>query len=65
MYAVVTAHRGRVAVESAPGRTEFTVRLPLNPELPSTVSQPATGSGRAGSEAAADAVHQDVTQVVQ
>ncbi|GLY96202.1 HAMP domain-containing sensor histidine kinase [Actinoplanes sp. NBRC 103695] len=30
VYAVVTAHGGTVAVESAPGRTEFTVRLPLS-----------------------------------
>ncbi|HEU4346325.1 MAG TPA: HAMP domain-containing sensor histidine kinase [Actinoplanes sp.] len=29
VHAVVTAHGGTVSVESAPGRTEFTVRLPL------------------------------------
>jgi two-component system, OmpR family, sensor kinase len=28
--AVVKAHRGTITVESSPGRTEFTVRLPLN-----------------------------------
>jgi two-component system OmpR family sensor kinase len=27
--AIVRAHRGQLAVESEPGRTEFTVRLPL------------------------------------
>ena len=31
VHAVVTAHGGTVSVESAPGRTEFTVRLPLVP----------------------------------
>jgi two-component system OmpR family sensor kinase len=29
VHAVVTAHGGTVSVDSAPGRTEFTVRLPL------------------------------------
>jgi two-component system OmpR family sensor kinase len=28
--AVVTAHRGRVSVDSRPGETAFTVRLPLS-----------------------------------
>jgi two-component system, OmpR family, sensor kinase len=32
--AVVTAHRGTVAVRSVPGRTAFTVRLPLGPPDP-------------------------------
>ncbi|BCJ52483.1 two-component sensor histidine kinase [Actinoplanes sp. NBRC 14428] len=49
VHAVVTAHAGTVAVTSEPGRTKFTVRLPLTPELP----------------AEPDAVHQHVTQVVQ
>jgi two-component system OmpR family sensor kinase len=29
VHAVVTAHRGQVSVESEPGRTVFTVRLPI------------------------------------
>ena len=29
VHAVVTAHGGTVGVDSRPGRTEFTVRLPL------------------------------------
>ncbi|MEV6602316.1 HAMP domain-containing sensor histidine kinase [Actinoplanes sp. NPDC051346] len=49
VHAVVTAHGGAVEVDSAPGRTRFTVRLPLTPELPTE----------------ADAVHQHVPQVVQ
>ncbi|WP_305786034.1 HAMP domain-containing sensor histidine kinase [Symbioplanes lichenis] len=49
VHAVVTAHGGRVEVASVPGRTEFTVRLPLQP-----VSQPQP-----------QAVHQYVPQVVQ
>jgi two-component system OmpR family sensor kinase len=32
--AVVAAHRGRVAVESRPGQTVFTVALPLVPPAP-------------------------------
>jgi two-component system OmpR family sensor kinase len=28
--AVVKAHNGSITVDSSPGRTEFTVRLPLN-----------------------------------
>jgi len=55
VHAVVTAHGGTVSVASAPGRTEFTVRLPLVP--------PADAAG--GSPAGADAVHQHVAQVVQ
>ena len=31
VHAVVTAHRGTVSVDSSPGRTVFTVRLPLVP----------------------------------
>jgi two-component system OmpR family sensor kinase len=31
VHAVVTAHGGKVSVRSAPGRTEFTVRLPAAP----------------------------------
>jgi two-component system OmpR family sensor kinase len=31
VHAVVTAHRGQVSVESVPGRTVFTVTLPLAP----------------------------------
>ncbi|MET8148320.1 HAMP domain-containing sensor histidine kinase [Actinoplanes sp. NPDC049668] len=36
VHAVVTAHGGTVSVHSAPGRTEFTVRLPTTtvPQLP-------------------------------
>jgi two-component system, OmpR family, sensor kinase len=34
VHAVVTAHGGTVSVDSVPGRTEFTVRLPLTAELP-------------------------------
>jgi two-component system OmpR family sensor kinase len=49
VHAVVTAHRGRVTVDSVPGRTVFTVTLPLG----------------ARSADAADAVHQYVPQVVQ
>jgi two-component system OmpR family sensor kinase len=49
VHAVTTAHGGRVLVASEPGRTEFTVVLPLE----------------AGSVAAADAVHEHVAQVVQ
>ncbi|WP_306214654.1 sensor histidine kinase [Actinoplanes sp. RD1] len=49
VHAVVTAHGGTVEVASMPGRTEFTVRLPLQP-----VSQPQP-----------QAVHQYVPQVVQ
>jgi two-component system OmpR family sensor kinase len=40
VHAVVTAHGGTVAVESAPGRTEFTVRLPaLSTAQPDAVHQ--------------------------
>ncbi|OJF11030.1 sensor histidine kinase [Couchioplanes caeruleus] len=49
VHAVVTAHGGSVGVDSVPGRTQFTVRLPLTPALP----------------AEADAVHQHVPEVVQ
>jgi two-component system OmpR family sensor kinase len=51
VHAVVTAHRGRVTVSSEPGRTQFTVLLPL-------VDQHGTGGS-------ADAVEQHLTQVVQ
>jgi two-component system, OmpR family, sensor kinase len=45
VYAVVTAHGGTVSVDSRPGRTEFTVRLPLDPAGPATVeSSPAPGA---------------------
>jgi two-component system OmpR family sensor kinase len=37
VHAVVTAHGGTVSVDSRPGRTEFTVRLPLDPARPATV----------------------------
>jgi two-component system, OmpR family, sensor kinase len=33
--AVVRAHNGTITVNSSPGRTEFTVRLPLNGWQPS------------------------------
>ncbi|GGQ67601.1 sensor histidine kinase [Couchioplanes azureus] len=49
VHAVVTAHGGSVGVDSVPGRTEFTVRLPLTPALP----------------AETDAVHQHVPEIVQ
>ncbi|MFI7598321.1 ATP-binding protein [Actinoplanes sp. NPDC049681] len=49
VHAVVTAHGGTVGVDSRPGRTEFTVRLPLTPALP----------------AEPDAVHEHVPEVVQ
>ena len=58
VHAVVTAHGGTVSVESAPGRTEFTVRLPLVPPAE-------TAATAGGSPAGADAVHQHVAQVVQ
>ncbi|GAA3350788.1 HAMP domain-containing sensor histidine kinase [Amorphoplanes nipponensis] len=43
VHAVVTAHGGTVAVRSEPGRTEFTVRLPMTAALPpaATLSVPA------------------------
>ena len=31
VHAVVTAHHGTVSVESEPGNTRFTVRLPIEP----------------------------------
>ncbi|WP_199515253.1 sensor histidine kinase [Nucisporomicrobium flavum] len=49
VHAVVSAHGGTVDVDSVPGRTEFTVRLPAGPEL----------------QAAPEPVHEYVTQVVQ
>jgi len=49
VHAVVTAHGGTVGVDSVPGRTEFTVRLPLDPQL-QTEPEP---------------VHEHVPQVVQ
>ncbi|MEV4706045.1 HAMP domain-containing sensor histidine kinase [Actinoplanes sp. NPDC049316] len=49
VHAVVTAHSGTVAVDSVPGRTEFTVRLPASPEL----------------QTAPEPVHEYVAQVVQ
>ncbi|MFG1607511.1 sensor histidine kinase [Actinoplanes sp. NPDC049265] len=40
VHAVVTAHRGTVSVRSVPGRTEFTVRLPLtSPDAAEPVHQ--------------------------
>ena len=50
VHAVVTAHGGTVSVRSEPGRTEFTVRLPLEPRSPGAAAEP---------------VHQDVTEVLQ
>jgi len=49
VHAVVTAHGGSVAVASEPGRTEFTVTLPLVPRSP----------------APADALPEYVTHVVR
>jgi two-component system OmpR family sensor kinase len=40
--AVVKAHNGIITVRSAPGHTEFTVRLPLNGPEPQPLSQPQT-----------------------
>jgi two-component system, OmpR family, sensor kinase len=40
--AVVKAHNGIITVRSAPGHTEFTVRLPLNGPEPQPVSRPQT-----------------------
>ncbi|GGK96133.1 sensor histidine kinase [Mangrovihabitans endophyticus] len=54
--AVVAAHGGTVWVDSRPGRTEFTVRLPL---------APADGQAPPTSQPEADAVHQHVAQIVQ
>jgi len=51
VHAVVTAHHGRVMVSSEPGRTVFTVLLPL--------------AGRAQITGSADAVQQNFAQVVQ
>jgi two-component system OmpR family sensor kinase len=58
VHAVVTAHGGTVSVDSAPGHTEFTVRLPV---VPPTGAATATDRLPAG----ADAVHQHVPEVVQ
>ena len=49
VHAVVTAHGGTVSVDSAPGRTAFTVRLPV---LRKSADRP-------------DPVHQHVAEVVQ
>jgi two-component system OmpR family sensor kinase len=38
VHAVVTAHGGTVSVDSAPGRTEFVVRLPMTAAVPSLTS---------------------------
>jgi two-component system, OmpR family, sensor kinase len=51
VHAVVTAHGGRVTLVSEPGRTQFTVLLPFAP--------------RPAHDDSADAVHQDLAQVVQ
>jgi two-component system OmpR family sensor kinase len=49
VHAVVTAHGGRVMMSSAPGRTQFTVILPLTPR----------------SAALPNAVHEYVPEIVQ
>jgi two-component system OmpR family sensor kinase len=49
VHAVVTAHGGTVSVDSRPGHTEFTVRLPLAPL----------------SQAEAESLHQHVAEIVQ
>jgi two-component system OmpR family sensor kinase len=41
VHAVVTAHGGTVSVASEPGRTEFTVRLPMSRERPPASQPPA------------------------
>ncbi len=43
--AVVEAHHGTVDVESRPGATRFTVRLPASPPTPRTSSAPAVDEG--------------------
>ncbi|MFI0962562.1 sensor histidine kinase [Streptomyces sp. NPDC021080] len=56
--AVTQAHHGRIHAESAPGRTEFTVELPVLPHVPAPrlPTEPAPGerapAPRAGGEAA-------------
>ncbi len=46
VHAVVTAHQGRVTVDSHPGRTEFTVALPLVPST-QTLTTSVLSSGNA------------------
>jgi two-component system OmpR family sensor kinase len=52
VHAVVTAHQGRVTVDSRPGRTEFIVTLPLVPRpvegaVPQTLTTSGSSSGAA------------------
>nr|WP_082772358.1 HAMP domain-containing sensor histidine kinase [Actinoplanes sp. TFC3] len=54
VHAVVSAHQGTVGVRSVPGRTEFTVRLPL-----------VESSQTASLQAEPEPIHQHVAQVVQ
>ncbi|MFG1666963.1 ATP-binding protein [Streptomyces sp. Y7] len=44
--AIVAAHAGHIEVESAPGRTEFTVGLPLADSLPTALSPDAATAGQ-------------------
>ncbi|MCA2213082.1 sensor histidine kinase [Jidongwangia harbinensis] len=49
VHAVVSAHGGTVSVDSAPGHTEFLVRLPLNRQPPAAeilAASPDPGPGR-------------------
>lgn len=46
--AITAAHRGRIHVESAPGRTEFTVELPVGRPVPPTGRAPGSTHWRAG-----------------
>lgn len=39
-HAIITAHGGRIDVQSAPGRTVFTLRLPLRPARATSTSTP-------------------------
>jgi two-component system OmpR family sensor kinase len=43
VHAVVTAHGGTVSVDSVPGRTEFTVRLPMTAAVPQAPVPAAVG----------------------
>jgi two-component system OmpR family sensor kinase len=46
VHAVVTAHGGTVSVHSVPGRTAFTVRLPMTAALPAALSLSAPAAAR-------------------
>jgi two-component system OmpR family sensor kinase len=46
VHAVVTAHGGTVSVHTVPGRTEFTVRLPMTPARPPAPALSAPAAAR-------------------